>query len=102
MTELVFNKKQRHEIYQLAYDFYLSCIEIDDFHGICHCIDNAIINLYMHPVVNVYRDIDEFPELHKFQPDYIQPSDLEYWWDLRETEARISVFKQILEETENE
>lgn len=102
MTELVFNTKQRHEIYQLAYDFYLRSIEIDDFHGICHCIDNAIINLCGGQVVNVYRDLDEFPELYKFQPGHIQPSDLEYWWNIHETEARIHVFKQIIKETENE
>lgn len=101
MTELVFNTNQRHEIYKTAYEYYLDQLEINEFHGICYCINEAFISLPMYPVVNVYKDIDEFPEFYKFQPADVVPEYFSYWWDIHDTEARIAVFKQIIKETEN-
>lgn len=89
-----FSKKQRHEIYKLAYEYF----KINEFDFMCSCISMAMFKLkYKYYKNTELENKIELPEFFSKKPQKQYSANC--WFDVFEREPRIKIFEQIIEET---
>ena len=85
-------KQQRNKVYRDALELYLERIGNGVYLGMCSAIRRSINTDYP----NTYYNIESYPEIKKHRPIKCR----RFWFDLSDTEPRISILKQAIAETD--
>lgn len=93
-------KAQRHNVYTEALKLFLVKCNYGNNIGLCDVLSNALDKLKYNQAFCVPYDPfecpEDFPEIIKHKPETAL---IVFWWDIEDTEVRIRVLKQAIQET---
>jgi len=110
MKPVRLTKRQRIRVYKKALEIYLDEIKSGPAIGMCYCIQEACVELYLDEFDTIFlpsfeEDNSPYDEniRKKYWPEFAKQESKRntygaYWWHITNTEARINAFKKMIGE----
>jgi hypothetical protein len=92
---MTISKQTRHRLYKTALKLYLDLIMEHTYYGLCYMLFNNKDKFTETKNTDAYEDMSPFPEIAKYEPEEFYG----YWWELKDTEIRIKVLNEAINET---